>query len=78
MAANFDWTTKDTVFAVATGAAIVTAAVGIGVAVSAKKEVRQVAADVADLSAWQAACIQTGDITVPAATGNRRGFRCGG
>ena len=77
MAANFDWSTKDTMLAIATGAAIVTACVGVGVAVSAKKEVRQVATDVADLSAWQAACIQAGDITVPA-TGNRRGFRCGG
>lgn len=58
MAANFD--TKDIIMATAAGTGIVLGAVGVGVAVSAKKDAKRIDTRVSAIEGWQAGCIASG------------------
>lgn len=58
MAMNFD--TKDVCLTVAAGTGVVLGAVGVGIAVSAKKDIKRVDTRVSALEGWQAGCIASG------------------
>jgi hypothetical protein len=62
MANNLNWDATDTINCVIGGTALAVAVTGVIVGASAKRDVKRLGADVADLQAWQNACIATGNV----------------
>lgn len=60
--ANLNWDACDTINAVVGGTALAVAVTGVIVGASAKRDIKRLGADVADLQAWQGACIATGNV----------------
>lgn len=60
--ANINWDSSDTINAVIGGTALAVAVTGVIVGASAKRDVKRLGTDVADLQAWQNACMASGTI----------------